>query len=82
MKVVLVKFEDPTTFGNWATPERMEESAPNVCYGCGLLLAKNKKTVKIGLLHAADGETVSDWIVIPRGCIVSMETIKEVKLDG
>lgn len=73
MQVVLVKFRDPTTFGHWASMDFMAESKPRICLAVGFLLEKNNNVIKVGLMTS--DEDVSNWIAIPRGALVSMETL-------
>ena len=81
MQIVIVKFLDPTTFHDWVPIDFLDHSKPKLCEACGLLWEENEDVVKVGLLTDEDKETASDWIVIPVGCVKSIEVVKELE-DG
>ena len=78
MKVVVVKFLDPTTCGEWSTKQEVDETKCKSCVACGFLFEENKDTVKVALMCSNDKEAWSDWVVIPAGCVLSIDKIKEV----
>jgi len=78
VKVVLVKFHDPTTFGSWETMDYIDCSEPRLALACGFLIEDNDKLVKVCLLLGQDKAVGSNWITIPAGCIVSVDELKEV----
>ncbi len=78
MQVVVVKFQDPTTFNQWKLLDSLDTAPCKICYACGFLLEENKEYTKVALLCSEDAQGVSDWIVIPTGCVMSCEVIKEV----
>ena len=78
MKVVLVKFQDPTTHDQWVLMSGVDQSLPRLGFACGFLLEENDKVVKVALLLGQDKEIVSNWIDIPAGCVVSIHELKEV----
>ena len=81
MQVALVKFQDPTTHDNWASMDDIDKSSLKVCFACGFLIEDSDAVVKVCLLLGQEGETGSGWIVIPAGCVLSVEVIKEIDLD-
>mgnify|MGYP001564771774 CR=1 FL=1 len=82
MKLVVVKFADPTTFGHWAAMEDVDTSQIRVCVAAGWLVEENDKYVKVALLLSKDKNEANSWIIIPGGCVLSMDEIKEVDWDA
>ena len=80
MQVALVRFQDPTTHDNWASMDDIDKSAPKVCFACGFLIEENDAVVKVCLLLGQ--EIGSNWVVIPAGCVLSVEVIKEIDLKA
>ena len=80
MQVALVKFQDPTTHDNWSLMDDIDKSAPKMCFACGFLIEENDAVVKVCLLLGQ--EIGSNWIVIPAGCVLSVEVIKEIDLNA
>jgi hypothetical protein len=78
MQLVVVKFLDPATFNHWSTWDTVEESQPRLCVASGLLLGETKEVVKVGLLASGDKKTVSDWIAIPIGCVLTVDYVREI----
>ena len=82
MRIVLVKFQDPTTHSSWETIDELDKSAPRTGLACGFLMEETDKIVKVCLLLGQDREIASNWIDIPAGCVVSIDVLKEVDWDG
>ena len=83
MKLVVVKFIDPTTFSHWATKNEVEGTHPRACYATGALLeGDDESLVRIALLSSDTKEEHCCWIVIPKKSIASIDVIKEVDWDG
>ena len=82
MKLVLVSFNDPTTFGHWSIKEDMEASKCKVCFAQGMLMREETDFIKVGLLCGKGGDSFSDWIVIPRGCILTCDEVGEFGFGG
>ena len=80
MQVTLVRFQDPTTHDHWASMDDIDKAAPKVCFACGFLIEENDAVVKVCLLLGQ--EIGSNWIVIPAGCVLSVEVIKEIDLNA
>lgn len=78
MKIVIVKFLDPTTHSQWASLEAIDETEPHVCYAHGRLMQEDDKVVKVSLLTGGDKQSGADWVDIPAGCVLSVDVIKEV----
>ena len=81
MQVALVKFQDPTTHDHWASMDDIDKAAPKMCFACGFLIEENDAVVKVCLLLGQEKEIGSNWIVIPAGCVLSVEVIKEIDLN-
>ncbi len=78
MQLVVVKFEDSTTFDHWVSIEEVDESKCKVCIAVGVLVEENAKVTKVALLYSEDKKAVSNWIAIPTACILSCDIIKEI----
>jgi len=52
-----------------------------MCFACGFMIEENDAVVKVCLLLGQKGEIGSNWVVIPEGCVLSVEVIKEIDLD-
>ena len=79
MKVVLVTFQDPTTYDQWMPVSTVDQSLPRLVCACGFLMERNDKVVKVALLLGHDKEIASNWVDIPAGCVVSTDELKEVE---
>ena len=77
MKIVLVKWQDATTFNQWAEATGVTESKLRVCYAAGFLVGKSKEQVTVALLTSEDTGSFSDWINIP-----AQSVLKITKLGG
>ena len=77
MKIVVCKFRDATTYNQWVCAHEIESSEARVCYAHGRLLEENDDVVKVALLSSDDGKAWSNWIVIPRSIILSVEVLKD-----
>jgi len=81
VKIVVVSFQDPTAYGQWATLDEMDELKCKVCYASGFLLEEGD-FVKVGLLCGADKASTSNWIAIPKGCVLHCDEIGEFGVGG
>ena len=81
MKIVLVKYQDPTTYSSWMPTELVSHTKPKLGFVCGYLFEENEDTIKVALMCSEDRDTWAEHIVIPQGCVVSVDVIKEVDWD-
>ena len=81
MQLAIVKFVDSTTFGHWDTIDNVDTLAPKTCLAAGWLVEKTEKLVKVALLISDKADAMSNWIVIPAGCVLSVEVVMEAALD-
>ena len=79
MKIVEVHFEDPTTYNHWSDKDTIASSCCRVCIARGSLFEDSERYIKVCLLGSDDGETFSDWVVIPKGCMVDFKEIGDVE---
>jgi len=78
MQIVVAKWQDTTTFGQWTTAEEVEASGLKICYAAGFLVEEDKDIVKIALLTADDKGSFSNWINIPVEDVLELTVVKEV----
>ena len=77
MKIVLVKWKDATTFGEWKSADAVDKTKFQVCYAAGFLVTENTEVVTIALLTSEDKENFSNWINIPSECVLELTTMCE-----
>ena len=82
MKLVVVKFQDPTTFHQWTEMDEIDKSKCKICYAGGFLVEENDDITKVALLYAEDKGSASNWIAIPTACVLACEVIKEVDWEA
>ena len=73
-KLVIVNYQDPTTWSSWQNPEDVIFTAAE-CVSIGWVMEDTKqKLVIFGAMN--DLGQISDVTVIPKGCIIKIRTIK------
>ena len=80
MQIVIVKWQDSTTYTHWADVDEVDKSSFKICYAAGLLVTQNEKQVTVALLAAEDGSAYSDWINIPAGDVLELTVVESLEL--
>lgn len=76
MKIVLVTWKDIVTEATgWVDKPDAHKAEPDICYSVGFLIHSDQKKIVIAMSES--DEEINHTIVIPRGAVTNVQTLKE-----
>lgn len=75
LQPILIEWLDPCSHTPWQDPEEVRAMPLQPMYSLGWLVENSKDAVKVCLNVSGSHDRASDFLFLPRGCVVRMEKV-------
>ncbi len=80
MIVERIRWQDPTGFAEWISPEKVDSLHPAKCTTVGFVISEDDNTIRIAASFTDDGD-IGDLSVIPKDSILDRVVLHGGKED-